>query len=199
MTDDVEARPPSRRSPTKRRCRRSKPPKMRGTLAIRRRSAWRIRRTRSGVIATNTWSVGPRSSHFDPQVAARARLLAAQVAVGFPRQPDRRAVPVRMPRRGRAVVSQLRKRTVEFAPNGLMARREASINDVPIDESERRYFGPARPPNTGRRSRFGDGRYGVQLNVVPPRQLSKESGCTRHDRCADRARQDRRGRRVRHR
>jgi hypothetical protein len=23
-----------------------------------------------------------------------------------------------------------------------MARREASINDVPIDESERRYFGP---------------------------------------------------------
>jgi len=26
----------------------------------------------------------------------------------------------------------------EFAPNGLMQRREASINDVPIDESERR-------------------------------------------------------------
>jgi nuclear transport factor 2 (NTF2) superfamily protein len=30
----------------------------------------------------------------------------------------------------------------EFADNGLMARREASINDVPIDESERRIFGP---------------------------------------------------------
>ena len=30
----------------------------------------------------------------------------------------------------------------EFTPTGLMARREASINDVPIDESERRYFGP---------------------------------------------------------
>jgi len=30
----------------------------------------------------------------------------------------------------------------EFSPSGLMARREASINDVPIDESERRYFGP---------------------------------------------------------
>lgn len=27
-------------------------------------------------------------------------------------------------------------------PSGLLARREASINDVPIDESERRYFGP---------------------------------------------------------
>jgi hypothetical protein len=30
----------------------------------------------------------------------------------------------------------------EFTPNGLMSRREASINDVAIDESERRYFGP---------------------------------------------------------
>ncbi|MBU8820499.1 nuclear transport factor 2 family protein [Mycolicibacterium goodii] len=29
----------------------------------------------------------------------------------------------------------------EFADNGLMRRREASINDLPIDESERRYFG----------------------------------------------------------
>ena len=30
----------------------------------------------------------------------------------------------------------------EFDPEGLMRRREASINDVPIDESERRIFGP---------------------------------------------------------
>ncbi|MHA3700569.1 nuclear transport factor 2 family protein [Jatrophihabitans sp. YIM 134969] len=30
----------------------------------------------------------------------------------------------------------------EFADNGLMARREASINDVAIDESERRLSGP---------------------------------------------------------
>ena len=30
----------------------------------------------------------------------------------------------------------------EFTPEGLMARREASINDVKIDESERRYFTP---------------------------------------------------------
>ena len=30
----------------------------------------------------------------------------------------------------------------KFDDNGLMARREASINDVPIDESERRIFGP---------------------------------------------------------
>ena len=30
----------------------------------------------------------------------------------------------------------------EFTEQGLMARREASINDVKIDESERRYSGP---------------------------------------------------------
>jgi nuclear transport factor 2 (NTF2) superfamily protein len=30
----------------------------------------------------------------------------------------------------------------EFTPAGLMSRREASINDVLIAESERRYFGP---------------------------------------------------------
>lgn len=30
----------------------------------------------------------------------------------------------------------------QFTADGLMARREASINDVTIDESERRYFGP---------------------------------------------------------
>lgn len=30
----------------------------------------------------------------------------------------------------------------EFTPEGLMSRREASINGVPITESERRFFGP---------------------------------------------------------
>jgi nuclear transport factor 2 (NTF2) superfamily protein len=30
----------------------------------------------------------------------------------------------------------------EFDDEGLMRRREASINDVPITEAERRYFGP---------------------------------------------------------
>ncbi len=34
----------------------------------------------------------------------------------------------------------------EFDDNGLMRRREASINDVHIDAAERRYFGP-RPAN----------------------------------------------------
>jgi nuclear transport factor 2 (NTF2) superfamily protein len=30
----------------------------------------------------------------------------------------------------------------EFEENGLMRRREASINDLPINESDRRWFGP---------------------------------------------------------
>jgi nuclear transport factor 2 (NTF2) superfamily protein len=34
----------------------------------------------------------------------------------------------------------------EFDDNGLMRRREASINDVPIDESDRRLFGPRSGP-----------------------------------------------------
>ncbi|MEV6098491.1 nuclear transport factor 2 family protein [Nocardia sp. NPDC051981] len=33
----------------------------------------------------------------------------------------------------------------EFAPDGRMSRREASINDVPIAESDRRIFGPRTP------------------------------------------------------
>jgi uncharacterized protein len=33
----------------------------------------------------------------------------------------------------------------EFNEHGLMVRREASINDVRIDEGERRIFGPRRP------------------------------------------------------
>jgi nuclear transport factor 2 (NTF2) superfamily protein len=37
----------------------------------------------------------------------------------------------------------------EFDAEGLMRRREASINDVPIDESERRWFGPRSPEDHG--------------------------------------------------
>ena len=38
----------------------------------------------------------------------------------------------------------------EFDEEGLMRRREASINDVPIDESERRIFGPRPEEGRGR-------------------------------------------------
>ena len=38
----------------------------------------------------------------------------------------------------------------EFTPEGLMARREASINDVAISESQRRLFGPRPESEYGR-------------------------------------------------
>ena len=38
----------------------------------------------------------------------------------------------------------------EFAPNGLMRRREASINDVAITESDRRIVGPRPEAERGR-------------------------------------------------
>jgi uncharacterized protein len=38
----------------------------------------------------------------------------------------------------------------EFDADGLMRRREASINDVPITEAERRYFGPRPESERGR-------------------------------------------------
>ncbi|WP_454232333.1 nuclear transport factor 2 family protein [Mycolicibacterium fortuitum] len=38
----------------------------------------------------------------------------------------------------------------QFTPEGLMARREASINDVAIEESQRRYFGPRPQEEYGR-------------------------------------------------
>jgi nuclear transport factor 2 (NTF2) superfamily protein len=38
----------------------------------------------------------------------------------------------------------------EFDEHGLMRRREASINDLAIDESERRYFGPRTDAERGR-------------------------------------------------
>ncbi len=37
----------------------------------------------------------------------------------------------------------------EFTEDGLMSRREASINDVRISESDRRVFGPRLPANHG--------------------------------------------------
>lgn len=38
----------------------------------------------------------------------------------------------------------------EFDEHGLMRRREASINDLPIDESERRIFGSRSDPDRGK-------------------------------------------------
>ena len=58
------------------------------------------------------------------------------------RQPDRRPLPVREPRRDGHWWRSYGNELWEFDEHGLMSRREASINDVPIDEGERRIFGP---------------------------------------------------------
>ncbi|HEY7604006.1 MAG TPA: nuclear transport factor 2 family protein [Gaiellaceae bacterium] len=43
----------------------------------------------------------------------------------------------------------------EFDEHGLMRRREASINDVPIDEADRRIFGPRPADEHGREFPIG--------------------------------------------
>ena len=78
------------------------------------------------------------------QVGPRAGLRAAQGPLGIRGQPHRGAVPVREPRRRRPVVALYGNELWEFDDEGYMRRREASINDVAIDETERRI--PARAP-----------------------------------------------------
>jgi len=64
------------------------------------------------------------------------------------------SIPVREPRHRRSVVAQLRQRTVgvrrrrpDATPRGQHQRR------VPIDESDRRIFGPGQTPSATRTSR----------------------------------------------
>ena len=76
------------------------------------------------------------------QVGARARLRAAQGAVGV--RDDRIAVRFQYEWHdatgsGGAVYGN---ELWEFDADGLMRRREASINDVAIAETDRRIFGP---------------------------------------------------------
>ncbi len=197
---DAEARPPSRHSPAKRHCRRSRLPKTPGTPAIPRRSAWRIRPDsqwrnchehvvgRVGIVAflTRKWQreldYSLRKSLWDfhdNRIAVRFQYECHDADGQW----------------YRSYGNEL----WEFAPNGLMARREASINDVPIEESERRYFGPRPASEHGQEIPLLVTAARVFNSTWSARLLSEESKsrCTRHDRCADKACHDRRGRRVR--
>ena len=65
------------------------------------------------------------------------------------RRSHRRAVPVRVARRRRARGSgRYGNELWEFAADGRMRRREASINDVAIAETDRRIFGPRADGDT---------------------------------------------------
>ena len=66
----------------------------------------------------------------------------------------------------------------EFAENGLMRRREASINDVPIDASERRIAGPRPDGDVNAGSRCDEPPCGAAVAVSRSR-ASQESRCKR--------------------
>ena len=51
--------------------------------------------------------------------------------------------------RQKVQAAALRKDMWEFDAEGSMRRREASINDVPIDEADRRIFGPRSEAERG--------------------------------------------------
>jgi nuclear transport factor 2 (NTF2) superfamily protein len=55
-----------------------------------------------------------------------------------------------MPRPARPALADLGNEVWEFECHGLMVRREASINDAPISEHERRTFGRRRAAERAR-------------------------------------------------
>ena len=91
---------------------RCRPPRTPGTATTPNASSPLTPRIRSG--ATATVLHRPRRDRRVPQgeVGPRAGVRAAQGHVGVRGQPHRRAVPVREPRRRRAVVALLRQRAV---------------------------------------------------------------------------------------
>ena len=107
------------------------------------RVAWPTPRTPSGATATTSSPAGPRSSRSSPRkwereldYALRKGLWAFagnRIAVRF--QYECHDADGQW---WRSYGNEL----WEFDAHGLMRRREASINDLRIDESERRIFGP---------------------------------------------------------
>ena len=69
----------------------------------------------------------------------RVGLQAYQGNVGVHREPDRCTLRLRVARRLGSLVSLLRHENWEFSDDGLMSSRFASINDIPILGSERKY------------------------------------------------------------
>lgn len=100
-----------------------------------------------------------------PQVGSGARLRPAQGPVGLSRQPHRGAFQYECRDHNGQWWRSYGKELWEFSEDGLMRRREASINDVQIHESERRIYGS--PPG-GRARRLAP-------DPVVPRLLTTQS------------------------
>jgi nuclear transport factor 2 (NTF2) superfamily protein len=62
--------------------------------------------------------------------------------VELPRQPRRRPIPRQCHDASGQCYRSYGNEQWEFSESGLISRRGAGINDIAIDESERRYFGP---------------------------------------------------------
>ena len=81
-----------------------------------------------------------------PQVAARARLSADQGALGLPRQSDRRALRLRMARRQRQLVSQLRQRELGVRRARADAPAHRQHQRSADRRADRKYHWPLGPP-----------------------------------------------------
>ena len=111
----------------------------RGRLEHPRPGAWRrLHRDSGGAAETDSSRSRERSRRSCAQVRSRARLPASQDALGVFRRPHRGALRVRKPRPRRAWWRSHGNEMWQFAADGLMSHRYASINDEPIEEAERR-------------------------------------------------------------
>ena len=80
----------------------------------------------------------------------KARLLPDQGALGRHRQPHRGTLPVRMARYSGSWYRADGNEQWEFTAEGLMRRREAGINDVPIREADRLFISLCTPSTQSR-------------------------------------------------
>ena len=147
-------RPPSRRSPRKRHASKSAWPRTPGTRGTR--TAWWASTEDTVWRNRAEFPVGGASSARLPaaQVGARAGLPAHQGACG---PLTARALPCALPEwhdDSGPLVPQLRQRELGVHRAGLMRRRFASINDLPIAgpraSSTGRWVAGGRPPGAGR-------------------------------------------------
>ena len=141
-----------------RRARRCRPPRTPGTPATRSGSAWPTPRTPSGATATSSSPAGTRSSRSSPRKWARELDYALRKSLwGF--TDDR--IAVRFQYECHDAAGQWWRcygnELWEFDADGLMRRREASINDLAIDASPSG-ASSARGPRTSAAQRFRSGR-----------------------------------------
>ena len=125
------------------------PPKTPGTLAIPFASPWPTPPTRSGATALAQFVSGRPNQEFLAGKWQRELdyRLVKELCAWDERPASRCVFPVRVGTSTPASGScSYGNELWEFDDDGLMRRREASINDVAIAESDRKFFWPAPGP-----------------------------------------------------